>query len=130
MRQAREESPPQILEMLHIGLTNLPQQQAFQPSHPLAVIRTHLRQQPMALATTTSTTVTDCRRPASPVAHPRRCRCRQLPLLQDNIRQPEIHHLVARTSRPHPYRHITLQSSHSTPFSPPGASRFCPPSSS
>ena len=40
MRQLAEQPPPQILEMLHVRLADLAQQQTFQPRHALAIIRT------------------------------------------------------------------------------------------
>src|SRR5687768_1218887 len=47
MRQMNEKSPSEIVEALHHRLPDLAQQQAFQPWHPLAVVNSHLRQQPM-----------------------------------------------------------------------------------
>ncbi len=74
MPQVREQLPPQILEVLQVGLADLAQQQALQPRHALTVVHAHLRQQPVRLAAAARPAVADwpsARRPGRTAA-PRR----------------------------------------------------------
>src|SRR5687767_1451748 len=62
VRQLPKQPPPQVLEVLHVRLAHFPQQQTLQARHTLAIIRAHLSEKPMRLATATSATIADgCR---------------------------------------------------------------------
>ena len=72
MAQPGEQPPLQFLEMLRVGFADLPQQQTFQPRCPLAIIRTHLGQQPMRFPAPPRSAISNRCRPARPVTEPRR----------------------------------------------------------
>ena len=72
MLELHEQPLSQILEVFRVGFANLPQQQALEARHPLAVVHTHLRQQPVALAAPARAAVADCRRPIRRITQPRR----------------------------------------------------------
>ena len=109
VRQMSEQRFPQILQVLHIRLPHLPQQQTFQPRHALTIIRTPLRQQPVRLAATTRAAVANGRRPIRFVARPGGRRCGELTRLQYHASSQETFHLVARTTSLQPFRDHLLE---------------------
>ena len=99
MIQAPEQPAAQILEMFQVRLADLAQQQTFQPRHALAIIRPHLREQPMRFAAAARAAVANCHRPVRCVAQPRRSGRGQLPRLQNHIGGGKPVHLALRTAR-------------------------------
>ena len=67
------------------ALPNFAQQQTLQSRHALAIIRAHLREQPMRLPAATCATVADGRRPIRAVAGPRRGAGHELSLLENDL---------------------------------------------
>ena len=94
-----EEALKFACEAFKVGLADLPEQQTFQSGNALAVIRSHLRQQPMRLPAATGTAVADGRRSVGAVAKPGCSTGHQLPLLQPRPRRRKVPRLVHRTAR-------------------------------
>ncbi len=98
MVQPPEQPAAQILEMLQVRLADLAEQQTFQARHALAIIRPHLRQQPVRFAAAASAAVANCHRPVRCIAQPRRSRRGQLPFLQNHVGAGKAIHLPFRTT--------------------------------
>ncbi len=98
MVQPPEQPAAQILEMFQVRLADLAQQQTFQTRHALAIIRAHLREQPMRFAAAASAAVANRHRPVRCIAQPRRRRRGQLPRLQNHVGAGEAVHLRFRAT--------------------------------
>src|SRR5437870_2604089 len=61
MFQPPDQPPLQLLKMLSVRFTGLAEQQTLEARHPLTVIGTHLRRQPMRFSTATGPAVANCR---------------------------------------------------------------------
>lgn len=66
--QAVEEFAPEIFKMLHVCFAHLAEEEAFQFGNALAIIRAHLRQEPVGLAAATSAAEPDGGGAARPIA--------------------------------------------------------------
>ena len=100
MRQPTEQPATQVIEVFQIRFADLAEQKTFQPRHPLAIVRAHLREQPVRFAAAARPAVADRRRPVGLVAEPRRRAGHKLPQLENDARAREVPHLFLRTTGP------------------------------
>ena len=98
MVQPTEQSAAEIFKVFQVRLADLAEQQTFQARHALAVVRAHLREQPVTFATAASTAVANRHRPVRCIAPSRRRRRGQLPFLQNHVGAGKFVHLSHRTT--------------------------------
>jgi hypothetical protein len=94
-----KQPPPQVLEVFHVCLTDFPQKQALEARHPLAVVSTHLCEQPVRFSTAARPAVTHSRWPVRFIALPGGSGGQELPWLKERVRKNEHSDLLFRAAR-------------------------------
>ena len=98
MREPREKTPSEVLEVFDIRFADLPEEQTFEAGEALAIIRPHLGNEPVRLATAAGAAKADGGGAIGSVAEPGGGAGGELAGLQDDAGADKILHLVERAA--------------------------------
>ncbi len=112
--EGAEEASAEVFEVFHVGFANLAEEEAFQAGDTLAIVGTHLGEEPVGFAAATGAAVTDGGGAVGEVTETGRGGGEELALLQDDIGAEEVVHLITGTAGGVAEGEVALEWSHVT----------------